>query len=359
MDFDGTEIHFFTQSTEEWQAYLKTKKRSGLFADLPGTLTLYPLPTLKNMPESKWFIKGLLQEHEQNFYIGESGAGKTAVVSSMLWSWVTGRPYFLEKRFEIDQSVPLEERRVLYILLEGAGTYWKRAEAWLGATGESEKALERIGLATDHVSFFAPNMLQKLPASLEQLRSAIELFKPQVVVVDTLSRATPGANENSSDMGLVISAFQDLIRDYGVTVIVQHHPSRAKTGLPRGWSGLDGAAGVIIQVTHSGSVRTLEVKKYRNAEEPVGPIVHLFFAPEANGSFTVRTTEAPTPGPKAVGGSELVGLTLDDIVEAGLSSSRDGARMMVGRRIKKGELVWGRDGRLERPETKAEEVEDV
>jgi len=51
-----------------------------------------------------------------------------------------------------------------------------------------------------------------------------------LLVVDTLSRATPGANENAStDMGEIGEASKDLQRRTGVVVLLVHHTGKDGT----------------------------------------------------------------------------------------------------------------------------------
>ena len=93
---------------------------------------------------------------------------------------------------------------------------------------------------------------------------------PQVIVVDTLARATPGNDENSSrDAGLVINAL-DYLKEQGCSVIVVHHTGKDGTS-ERGSSALRGAVDALYKVVKDkdkpGSDPQLTAEKVKDAEE--------------------------------------------------------------------------------------------
>ena len=83
-----------------------------------------------------------------------------------------------------------------------------------------------------------------------------------VVCIDTLNRAAPGADENSSqDMGLIIEAAKALQMALGGLVLLVHHTGKdAGKGL-RGHSSLFAALDAAIEVSRDGDSRAWAVAK--------------------------------------------------------------------------------------------------
>jgi hypothetical protein len=101
-----------------------------------------------------------------------------------------------------------------------------------------------------------------------------------LVVIDTLSASTPGADENlARDMGPVLRTLQDLARELALLIVVIAHPGKDEAKKIRGWSGLlANADGVIlIENPDASGVRTGKVEKVKN-----GP---------AGGTFAFRLTK--------------------------------------------------------------------
>lgn len=285
----------------------------------------YTVSDLANLPPVQWLVDGLLVHREQNMYVGPTGSGKTAVVSSILWSWMTGQEYWLDPRFKINDDVPVEDRKVMYVLLEGVQGYWARAQAYLAHSGQSEFALDNMLVSSDPVSFYKEGMTVDDPTSwsegLKDLYRVMLTVNPQVLVVDTLSRATPGMQENSSDVGLVVGAFQHLIEAFGCTVIIQHHTPKDGRSTGRGHSSIDGAMGLIVKVDDDKGVRSLEASKYRYAPEENGKLCYFSFQPYLEG-FIIGGGEAPRKGrPDRSDDYEAVlGKTIDEAaIELGVS----------------------------------------
>ena len=72
----------------------------------------------------------------------------------------------------------------------------------------------------------------------------------RVIVLDTLARVMPGADENSaSDMGVTVDRVERIKIETGATIIIVHHAGKAQGAGPRGSSALYGAVDTVIQVT--------------------------------------------------------------------------------------------------------------
>lgn len=108
---------------------------------------------------------------------------------------------------------------VLYIAAEGTGAFQFRTRAWGREHGVDEQALPFYVIPSP-VNFRDP----AFQATFKQL---VAQYKPVLIIVDTLHRCTPGADENSSrDMGEVVAFAQRIQHDYHATVLFLHHPSK-------------------------------------------------------------------------------------------------------------------------------------
>lgn len=86
-----------------------------------------------------------------------------------------------------------------------------------------------------------------------------------VIIIDTMSAVTPGANENSGeDVGALIKHCKDLHKATGALVCLLHHSGKDATKGARGWSGLRAAADAEIEVTRNGDYRAATVTKMKD-----------------------------------------------------------------------------------------------
>jgi AAA domain len=93
-------------------------------------------------------------------------------------------------------------------------------------------------------------------------------FRPDLIVLDTLARLIPGADENSAQyMGKAVAAIDRLRGQTSATVLLIHHTVKAGTS-ERGSGALRGAADVMIECSRgdfSGLV-SLKCGKMKDAE---------------------------------------------------------------------------------------------
>lgn len=244
-----------------------------------GNLRLYTMEQLRNMPKAKWLINQIVEEQGLTVLFGPDKAGKTILLSSFLWAWASGRDWYFDRLFTMNDGFVLPEekeeagidrppRRVLYILAEGQQSFYSRFAAWRehndfdGALGESF-----ITMPTSMQMFQEKGGATPDQKAAEQL---IAEYRPHIVVVDTFSRVTGGMNENSPQVAQVIAWFDHLRDEYGcATIVVTHVALDANAqDRPRGHSSLKGAASSYVLVNKKdpdGAIARLKVGPHRNA----------------------------------------------------------------------------------------------
>lgn len=155
---------------------------------------------------------------------------------------------------------------VLYIAGEGKRGLGKRVKGWRRKHGMEGVEAPFILLPTA-VELTDDKQREKLFRSIDR---AVERagFKIGLIIVDTVSRALAGGDENGSDaMGQFVAACDAIKRYAGGALIGVHHAGKDKDRGMRGSSVLLGACDGVLKVTKSESLVTVENEKQKDAEQ--------------------------------------------------------------------------------------------
>lgn len=200
---------------------------------------------LRDLPPLAWRVRGVLPAVGLAALYGPSASGKSFLAFDMAASIAEGQRWF---------DCRVEAAPVVYAALEGEAGFKLRAQAWEVSRGRALPDGLRM-------------MLQpfKLADGQDVLDLAAVVPAGAVVVVDTLNRAAPTADENSSrDMGEILEAaktLQTLTR--GLVLLVHHTGKNAAAGL-RGHSSLFAAMDAAIEVSRDGDRREWKVAKSKD-----------------------------------------------------------------------------------------------
>ena len=220
---------------------------------VPRARTRFRLQTSSEMLAMRplqWRVKRMLPELGIAAVYGASGSGKSVLVLDLALALCRGSPWFGNR---------VRRCSVTYVCLEGAAGISLRLKA-LGET-----------VPDDLLFLTAPvNMLTTKDVTdlVEAIRAAGA--EGGVVVVDTLNRATPGADESSSvDMGQAIAGANAIQRGLGGLVLLVHHLGKdASKGL-RGHSSLLAALDAAIEVRRDGDARSFSLTKAKDGQDGV------------------------------------------------------------------------------------------
>lgn len=208
------------------------------------------------------FVEGLLVEGGMSVWYGDSNVGKTFCVLDLAMHVALGRPY---RGREVDQG------GVVYCALEGVAGIRNRVAAWM--RHHWVKPADRRDLPLAIVPS-AINMLDTeadVQALIEAIKVAAEqLGRPvKLVVIDTLSRALAGGNENSpEDMGALVRA-SDMVRQAcGAHLSFVHHSGKDQARGARGHSLLRAATDTEVEISRGegSEVSLVKVTKQRELE---------------------------------------------------------------------------------------------
>ncbi len=198
-----------------------------------------------------WRVKGILPAKGIAAWFGPSASGKSFLCIAAAVAIAEGHPFF----GHITRQAP-----VLYVGLEGEGGYWGRVAAWQRHHGRAMPENMRF-------------LLQSFRLTDSQDVADLAAICPRgcVIIIDTLNRACPGMDENSSrDMGAAIEGAKTLqeLTD-GLVVLVSHTGKDATKGL-RGHSSLFAALDAAVSVSRDGEMRSWKVEKAKDGKDGDG-----------------------------------------------------------------------------------------
>jgi RecA-family ATPase len=207
------------------------------------------------LPPAEWLIEGVLVEESMAVLFGQPGSYKSFVALDWACSIALGRDWQ-------GRSVG-PPRRVVYLAAEGLRGLQKRLRAWASAAGVAVENLQ------DKIDFYDSPVDLLDRQQVQQLINVIDEGPPAgLVVIDTLARCMPGADENSSQaMGLAVASAQRLKGDDGAVLLVHHSPKDQSNATMRGSSALHGAADTGWMTKVNGEVVTLLCVKQKDEVE--------------------------------------------------------------------------------------------
>lgn len=242
--------------------------QAGQAADVPGDPDK-PRPA-NGLPLVYWndinpslaaddFIEGLLIKSAMSVVYGPSNCGKTFWTSDLAMHVATGRKW---------QGRDIEAGGVIYCALEGGHGIRNRVAAWR----------KHYGLEGFEVPFaIIPVTLNLLDPNADALRvvEAIEAAKREFgfpvvwTIMDTLSRAMAGGNENSpEDMGALVTNGTMIQQTTGSHLTWIHHSGKDQAQGARGHSLLRAATDTEIEINRANkdSPSVAKVTKQRELE---------------------------------------------------------------------------------------------
>lgn len=206
---------------------------------------------IANIPPLEWLILGVLPAKGLAALFGPSGSGKSFLVLHMLQALASGTPWF---------GCKVKPCSVVYVALEG--------EAGLSARVAAYRARNRDGKLVDSIRYVIQPFSLLTDQDIDDLASAIG--KASVVVLDTLNRATPGADENdSSSMSKIIAAAKKLQMKVDGLVMLVHHTGKDSSKGMRGHSSLHAALDAAIEVKREGDYREWIIAKSKDGNDGI------------------------------------------------------------------------------------------
>lgn len=206
---------------------------------------------LRSLPTLPWRVKGVLPAQGLAAIFGPSTSGKSFLGFDLLTAVARGADWFGHR---------VKPTSVVYIPLEGEAGFRLRAAAW--------EAANESPLPPNLFVVLQPFKLVS-PGDIAALADVVAAVGSEpVIVIDTLNRAAPEADENSSaDMGRIIDAAKTLQSLTGGLVILVHHSGKDAAKGMRGHSSLFAALDTVIEVNRIESCRSWKVSKSKDGRD--------------------------------------------------------------------------------------------
>lgn len=220
---------------------------------VPASAPRFRLRTIEELraAEPPVFLVGRhIPQGGTGFLYGDPGSGKSFVALDLSLSIAHGLPHW-----HGDAIKARHGGKVLYIAGEGASGMGARIAAW-----EAKRLLPVGGRPGFVVLAEALDLMQvrdvaDVVAALEDLGWS----QCDLIVVDTVSRAIPGADENlQKDMTRFVAACDRLRQRFDCAVMGVHHTSKA--GGMRGSSVLLGAGDFVLKLEKGNAPRTVDLE---------------------------------------------------------------------------------------------------
>ncbi len=242
----GADDYALEHGPEALAALLKQTKTP------PTRFRLLSAADLANAPPLRWLVRGALPAEGLAALYGPSGSGKSFLVLDMAAAVADATAEWFERR--------ASPANVTYCALEGEAGLGKRLTAW--SQHHKKPIPERLRFITEPFDLLALSDVAELCKAIKAAGGA-----GGMVIIDTLNRSAPGADENSSvDMGNLISAAKQLQSSLGGLVLLVHHTGKdAAKGL-RGHSSLFAALDAAIEVHKTDTRREWTIAKSKDDE---------------------------------------------------------------------------------------------
>lgn len=203
---------------------------------------------LRNLPPLAWRVRGVLPAVGLAGLYGPSASGKSFLALDMAAAIAEGCRWF---------DCRVEAAPVVYAALEGEGGFKLRVAAW-----ETHKGR----VLPDGLAMVLQSFKLTEPQDIADLAAVVPAGA--VVFLDTLNRAAPTADENSSkDMGEILSAAKLLQSLINGLVVLVHHTGKDTTKGLRGHSSLFAALDAAVEVSRDGDRREWKVAKSKDGQD--------------------------------------------------------------------------------------------
>lgn len=199
-----------------------------------------------------WTVDDVIPREGFGVIYGAPGCGKTFTALDLALAVGGGAERWHGK--------PVDGGAVLYLSMEGGALFANRLAAWRKVTGRAAPWFFR---SPANVDLRGPHDSALILEAAREI--AADAGRPvKLIVVDTLSRAMPGGNENAAeDMTRLIGNCEAVRKALGCFVLIVHHSGKDEGRGMRGHSSLFGAVDTELPVTRG----CVEVKKQRDGEE--------------------------------------------------------------------------------------------
>jgi AAA domain len=227
---------FSDELPEELTGSTKTDPKSGR---APRTYKYILLGDIATLPDVNDFVEDVLCESQLSVIFGDANVGKTFIVFDLAMRVARG------DRWSQKQT---ERGLVVFIAGEGAGGMGRRIAAYLKHHGIADPSSLPFALIPETINFRDPQAIKDFIVTLQEISGRFGM-PVRWIIVDTLSRALAGGNENApDDMGALVRGADRMRNETGAHLSFIHHTGKDETKGARGHSLLRAAVDTEIAI---------------------------------------------------------------------------------------------------------------
>lgn len=210
----------------------------------------------------EYLVHGMLTAGDRSVLAGPSGSGKTFLATHISMCVARGLDFL---------GRPVQKRGVIYQVGEGARGVKKRLKAYRTHFQVPDNEDVPFVLLPSRVDLFSKEgHTQKLIDEINAWK--LVMSEPLgLVVIDTFSKATAGADENNGkDVSIILENIDRIAAECGVHVMIVHHMNAEGKKL-RGHTSLYADVDQVLTITcdEATKVRTLVLTKQKDDEDGV------------------------------------------------------------------------------------------
>lgn len=215
----------------------------------------YTIDEYEALPPTEWLVYNLIEDKSMNAIYGASGSTKSFLAIDMAMHLALGMDWF---GFEVYKPIP-----VIYVAVEGGGGLLKRIKGWI-KTHHNAKPKNFI-IDRDVVRPKDPKSVQGF---IDEYK---DKGKNSMIIVDTLNAnaRSSGIDENGSEMGLVVDAFQKINIALNSSYTLIHHTGKDETKGMRGHTSVHASMDTILYVQKKDSGCSWTLEKLKEGEDGI------------------------------------------------------------------------------------------
>lgn len=218
----------------------------------PRVLSMAELQTL---PPPTWLVQDIIPDRGLGMLVGDAASGKSLFALELANAVARGRPLFGSRNV-------VRPGWVLVLLAESVASWAARSAAYNDFHGL--EPTNDFGVIIDGVNFSTVKGVADLSLVVRQEINVRGSY-PALIILDTVSAAIPGVDENSQAAVTPLLAELNRWVRYGIAVIALHHPSKSGSAY-RGSSVFRGNIDWMIGISVSGTRREVIPHKMRDME---------------------------------------------------------------------------------------------
>lgn len=204
--------------------------------------------------DSYWLIDDLIPQNSMSILYGKPASGKTFISLDMCLH-LAHSDNWKGKKINVKGIV-------IYCVGEGIKGVCNRIKNWHKYQKKKTDA-PFILIPIETISFVDKTNIDKMIKTLDKIKEQYSL-PISMIVVDTLSKASVGYDENmSKDMGEFLYQFDILKKYYDTSILFIHHSGKSYGGM-RGSSYLLGTVDTVISVVNNNNYLKCEVEKQKD-----------------------------------------------------------------------------------------------